>query len=230
VVKAALIITLLGALALGPPAQANAPALISIAPLGLLPTATFSLPKASVAFIILSASPAQGTDGSFLQQDVVSSDELTPAEIQSGQWLSTQPVEPGTYYAILQASADPDQCTLGDASIDPSCANGYSNVMRLVVPVPATRYVGSAFIQRFAGSFTVVLTAKPLGKKQAYKVCYRTRAGSKRCLVGTLEGTDWTDAAGVAARITASNQGLSVSTTFTWYVGGRAVTRRRAFG
>jgi len=228
--KVSLALVLLAALAAGPPALASSPVLLALGHRGLIPTATYSLPKTSAAFLTFATSPDQATDGSFPQQDVVSTIELTTPEILAGQWSSVSKLEPGTYYAVIQAVPDSSQCTLPDASTDPSCASGYSNVLQLVVPDPPTRYRADATVQRFAGSVALHFAASPLGREQPYRVCYLTRARARRCLFGTLAGTDWTNAAGVGDTIRASNRGLATSTTFTWYVAGKVVARKHAWG
>jgi hypothetical protein len=146
-------------------------------------------------FITIASKPAQATDGSFLAENVVDSTLLTDAEIQAGRWVDASQLDPGTYWLIVNATPEFTVCLLDDGSIDPSCADGYSNVLQLVVPTPPIHYTAAVQIYRFLGELDLKLLATPLGSSTPYHVCYRLRTGSTRCLSGTLPGYDWSSSA-----------------------------------
>jgi len=177
------------------------------------PTASFSAPRAGFASIYLATKPDRATDGSFLQENIKELDLLTDSEIQSGRWSDENQIDPGTYWVMLRASPDFDSCYVYDnGGFDPACADGFSNVLNLTVPKPARQ----ASLQ---------LTATPLGEPLPYRVCYRLKAGSKRCLNGTLDGYSWSSSADDG--LTVNTRNLAAITTFTWYVAGKKVASRR---
>jgi hypothetical protein len=190
------------------------------------PTATISAPKADFATIYLATKPDRATDGYFLSENVSRLDLLTDSEIQLGRWLFEDRVDPGTYYVMMWASPDFDACYIWDSGgYDPSCAQGFSNVLTLVVPKPQTRYAAAVTTYRYIAQATLRLTAKPLGEPQPYRVCYRTAARKNRCLRGRVNGYDWDSSA--SHSLTVSTRGLATLTTFTWYVGSKAVASKR---
>jgi hypothetical protein len=128
---------------------------------------------------------------------------------------------------MLRASPDFATCYIFDTGqYDPSCADGYSNVAPLTVPVPPIKYAASASVYKFIRQTTLRLTAAPLGARLPYKVCYATKIGARRCLVGVVDGFDWNRSANDT--LTASTRGLGKRTTFTWYVNGKKVAARLA--
>jgi hypothetical protein len=191
------------------------------------PTAMFSAPRASDATIYLASKPDRATDGSFLTENVKEVGLLTDAEIQAGKWLDANQVDPGTYYVMLRAFPDFDACYIvASGTYDPSCADGFSNVLTLVVKKPVIRYSARVKTYRYLRQADLTLTAKPLGEKVPYRVCFRVKSGKRRCLGGTLEGYSWNSAAD--DQLTVGTRGLRTVTTFTWYVAGKKVASRKA--
>ena len=69
----------------------------------------------------------------------------------------------------------------------------------------------------------LTLTAKPLGVKVPYQVCWKRPTGKrktlrKRCVKATLSGYSWSGDASDLLRI--STKGLTRRTRFTWYTRG----------
>jgi hypothetical protein len=190
------------------------------------PTAQFSAPKASDATIYVANKPDRATDGSFYDENVVDLDFLTADEIQSGTWTSSGQLDPGTYYVLLDADPDFDLCyDPGTDSYDPSCADGWSNMATLTVEVPPIRYAAGVSVLRYSREADLRLKATPLGETQRYRVCYLNRLKKKRCVSGTLDGYSWNSPATDEKLV--STRKLAASTTFTWYVGSRAVAKKR---
>jgi hypothetical protein len=214
-------------LAFASSADAAPPTLSSVSQQDRHPAATFSAPRADLATIYLSSKPDRSTDGSFLQENIKETDLLTDSEIQSGRWTDENQVDPGTYWVMLNASPDFDACyILGTGTFDPACANGFSNVLTLVVPKPPIRYAGQATAYRYLRRASLRLTATPLGERQPYRVCYRLKSGRTQCLVGVLQGYSWNSSASDTRTVATRN--LPTIATFTWYVGGAKVATRRA--
>jgi hypothetical protein len=190
------------------------------------PSATLSAPKADFVAIYFASKPDRATDGSFFQENIVASDILTSDEIQTGSWTYSDQLDPGTYYVMLDASPNFDLCYIVDSgTFDPSCADGYSNVVGLTVPVPPIHYKAGATVLRYLRVAYLHLRATPLGVSRPYRVCYRTQAKKKRCVSGTLDGYSWNSSASDELRI--STRKLPAWTTFTWYVGSRVVAKKR---
>lgn len=220
------LVALVLALAIAESASAQPPVLSSVTVSSdRHPSARFSAPKAGDATIYFASKPDRGSDGSFFQENIADVDFLTSDEIQSGSWVSSDQLDPGTYYVMLNADPDFDQCWDDNTgTYDPSCADGYSSVVTLTVPVPHIRYTASVSVLRFLKEADLQLKATPLGVNQHYRVCYPTRA-KKRCVSGTLDGFSW-DSAG-SDELSVSTRKLSAQTTFTWYVGSKAVAKKR---
>ena len=222
----ALIGACLAALAVVASAAAVPPVITAVGQQDRHPSATFSLPKAESAIVYLATKPDRATDGGFLTENVAYLDELTDSEIQLGRWLSEDRVDPGTYYVMIEATPDFDACYIPEmGGYDPSCADGFSEILTLTVPKPQTRYAAAVSVSRSLPRATLRLTAKPLGEAQAYRVCYATAAKRTRCLRGRLAGYDWD--AGATHAFTVSTRGLAAYTTFRWYVGSRIVAAKR---
>jgi hypothetical protein len=190
------------------------------------PSAHLSAPKASDVTIYFASKPDRGTDGSFFQENIVALDVLTSDAIQAGSWIGSDQLDPGTYYVMLNASPDFALCyDPNTGTYDPSCADGYSNVAKLTVPIPRIRYAASVSVFRYLKEADLRLKATPLGVKQRYRVCYRNSVNKKRCVSGTLGGYSW-NAPG-SGEVSVSTRKLPAWTTFTWYVGSRAVAKKR---
>jgi hypothetical protein len=222
--RASVLTGAIGALVLAMPAAAVAPTLSSVSQQARHPTATFSAPKADSATIYLASKPDQATDGSFLRENIKALDLLTDSEIQAGRWVSEDQVDPGTYHVMMRASPDFAQCYV-DGGYDPACADGYSNIVTLQVPKPATRYTASVTPFRFIGRATHEIRASPLGEDRAYRACYRLKTRKTRCLRRTINGFSWNSSA--SDTLTVNTRPLPTLATFTWYVDGRAVAVKR---
>jgi hypothetical protein len=190
------------------------------------PSATFSAPKADDVTIYFASRPDRASDGSFFQENIVAVDFMTSDEIQAGSWTYSDQLDPGTYYVMLNASPNFDLCYIpSTGTYDPSCAYGYSNVVGLTVPIPPIRYRAAVTVLRYARVAYLDLKATPLGVSKPYRVCYRNRAKKKRCVSGRLDGYSWNSSASDELRV--STRKLPTWTTFTWYVGSRAVAKKR---
>jgi hypothetical protein len=223
----ALGIGVMAALVLVATALSVPPTLSSVGVQDRHPTATFSAPRSDFATIYLATKPGRATDGAFLSENIETLDLLTDAEIQAGHWVDDSQVDPGTYYVMLRASPDFDACWRDDlGGYDPACADGYSSVVPLTVPRPASRYVASTSVLRFLKRVELRLSAVPLGDRLPYRVCYRLVNKQRRCLVGTLDGFDWNS--GATDTLSLNTRGLPRVTTFTWFVGNRVVAVKRA--
>ena len=216
------------ALALPSAALAMPPTLGAVTQQDRHPSASFSAPRADFATVYLATKPDRATDGSFLQENIKEADLLTDSELQSGRWSDENQIDPGTYSVMLWAAPEFNACYLpapGPATFDPACADGFSNVLTLIVPKPAIRYTARVTAYRYLRQASLQFTATPLGERLAYRVCYRLKNGSKRCLNGGLEGYSWSSAAN--DDLTVNTRSLAAITTFTWYVTGKKVASRR---
>jgi hypothetical protein len=190
------------------------------------PSAQFSAPKASDVTIYFATKPDQGSDGAFYSENIAAVDFLTANAIQAGSWTYSDQLDPGTYYVMLNADPDFDLCyDSNTGTYDPSCADGYSNVVTLNVPTPQIRYSASVSVFHFLKEADLRFKAAPLGVTQRYRVCYPTRAKKKRCLSGALDGYSWDSPA--TDEMSVSTRKLAARTTFTWYVGSRVVAKKR---
>jgi hypothetical protein len=213
------------ALAIASPAGAIAPSLLLVGQQNRHPTASFSAPKASSVTISFATKPDRATDGHFLTENVVHTAFLTDAEIQAGRWLDESQMDPGTYYVLLEASPSFDQCYQFDAgTYDPACADGFSDVVKLLVPRPTTRYAAHVTVLKYVKEADLVLAAKPLGAKQPYRVCFRVKSGKRRCVNGSLDGYDWNS--GTSDELTVPTGNLPTRATFTWYVGAKRIAAK----
>lgn len=194
------------------------------------PKATISAPRADYAVVYIATRPDRATDGSFLSENVKDLDILTDQEIQTGAWLYETALDPGTWYLMARATAEsscysfppPDYRTV----IDPACANGYSEVVTLTIPAPATRYSAKVEVLRNIGIGYLTLRATPLGEDRAYRACWRLRNRKRVCVRGTLDGYDWD--ASVTDLLRVNARGMGRFTTFTWEIGSSVVARKRA--
>lgn len=190
------------------------------------PSADFSAPKADDVTIYFASKSDRASDGSFFQENIVDLDFMTSDEIQAGSWTYSDQLAPGTYYVMLHASPNFDLCYVpSTGGYDPTCADGYSNVVKLEVPVPPIRFRARVSILRYARVADLSLKATPLGVRKAYRVCYRDRAKKKRCVRGNLDGYSWNASASDEVSIRTTR--LPTWTMFTWYVGSRAVAKKR---
>src|SRR5262249_8696275 len=149
-------------------AAAAPPQLLTIDQVGRHPVAQFSIPGADSATIYIATKPDRASDGSFLQENITDLDFLTDAEIQSGSWTYESQLDPGTYYLLLNA-------TDFDCIGQPTCLNGYSNVLTMQIPKPPQAYRGGASVLHYVHLATLTLRVKPLGEQLPYKVCWRLK-------------------------------------------------------
>jgi len=199
-------------------ARAMPPTLVRVAQQDRHPTATFSMPGANYGTMAVSNKPDRATDGSFLEENLEDFDILTADEIQNGSWLSENQLDPGIYYTLLRASTD----TCLD---DPSCTNGYSNMLTLTVPKPRERFRGSVRNYRYLSTVTLTLKVTPLGEHLPYRVCWRLTSKRRKCARGRVNGYSWNSSA--TDRLDVRKRRMPKRATFTWYVSGRKVAHRR---
>lgn len=175
--------------------------------------------------VYIASQPDRATDGSFLQENVVATDFLTSAEVQSGFWTDSSQVNPGVYYVMLRASRSYERCvtyneTTSQRFEDPLCADGYSNIVPLNIPEPETSYRVKADVLQFIREVSLVITADPIGVRVPYAVCWRQPTGArrtlkKRCLNGAITGYSWNEPA--SDSLSVSTKGMTRRTKFTWY-------------
>ena len=204
------------------------PAIAAVGQQDRHPTVTLAAPRADSVTVYIASKPDRASDGSFLQENVVDIDSLTDSEIQSGVWLDSSQIDPGSYFVMLRASLDFASCVSVDPNTaalidDPSCADGFSTVVPLTVPTPKTKYTVKTDVLKNIGIVYLTLTAKPLGVKVPYQVCWKQPTGkkktlTKRCVKATLGGYSWSADASDQLRI--NTKGMARRTKFTWYTRG----------
>ena len=207
-------------------AAAEAPVLKSVTPKGRHLLVTFSAPGAAQTVggvtIYVARAPTRNSDGTFPAANLADEGVLTTDQIASGAWTEQIQLAPGRYWVMVAANPDTQTCTLGNATINPSCASGDSKVDTVTVPSP-TRYRPSV-ASKHGGSVTLRLIATALGVPETLKLCYvvtvRKRA-SKRCSNRHLAGVDWNDSVDDLVKL--STRGMSPSESFTWSLAGRTV-------
>jgi hypothetical protein len=224
----ALVAILATALAFTGKAEAVEPRIVSLTSANRHASMTFSAPRAAYVTVTFARNPARSTDGSFLDENVVHSDFLTDAEAQSGRWVDERQLDPGVYFVMLRVLAE-SSCTsfpppdYGEV-VDPSCADGSSPVVMLTVPKPKARFSVKVEQLRFIGIIYLSLKVRPLGATLPYRVCWRTRSRRRACVRASVGGYDWNSDA--EDRVSVRSRLLANRTTFTWFVGTRAVARR----
>jgi hypothetical protein len=203
--------------ALAPVAEAATPTLLSVDEQDRHPTATFApLPGVTDLVVFVSSTPRRAPDGSFLQGRFLMSDSLFAREITARAWLSENELDPGTYYVMARAYSR--------GCGDPACIEGFSNVLRLIIPKPVQSYRASVRVLRGAGVVQLRLTVSPLGQKLPYRMCW-TRTRGTRCVRATVHGYSWNSSATDVLRVPLRD--MRRVTTFTWYAEGRAVEVKR---
>lgn len=188
---------------------------------------SFSATRADLVIAYVASKPDRGTDGQFLSENVVTEDYFTDSEIQSGRWFDSDQIDPGSYFVMLNASRDFGTCDSYDADlneiIDPSCADGFSTVVRLTVPKPKTKYTVKTQVLKPIRIAYLTLTADPLATKLPYRVCWKRPTGKKKtlrkkCVTGTVSGYSWSD--GASDSLSINTDGMRKRTKFTWYTRG----------
>jgi hypothetical protein len=214
------------ALALTATAAAAPPTLASVDVQNRRPTATFSAPRASSVTVYIASAPDRATNGRFFDENIKDVAFLTSSEIQGGQWVSDSQLDPGIYYVMLDASADFASCFLtSTGALDPTCADGFSQVLPLTVPKPRIVFSTSTRRYRFLEEVDLRLTARPLGERLPYRLCFANAKGTRRCLSGVLNGLSWNSSA--TDTLSVRTRGLGRFTAFRWLVGGKTVATRR---
>jgi hypothetical protein len=209
-------------------ASAAKPTVITLGQQNRHPTMTFSAPRASSVSVDFARSRDRATDGTFLSENVVHSDYLTDDEVQTGRWLDESQLDPGKYFVLLSVSAEsscwsyppPDY----DGVLDPSCADGFSDVAVLEIPKPSQRFTARTQQLRYARVFYLTLKVSPLGEELPYKVCWRRKTKRRVCVSSEVSGYDWNSSADDMVRI--SSRAMSRRTTFTWFVGAQKVASK----
>ena len=213
------------ALALAGTADAVAPTIQKITLQNRHPLITFTAPRTRSVTVYLASKPDRASDGSFLEENLVDLEGLTVEEIQNGRWLYSKQLEPGTYYVLLDASPDFTSCWNASAgAYDPACADGFSDLAKLVVPRPAVHYSTAVTSLLFIKRLELKLVASPLGVRTPYTLCFHTKAKARRCIHHVLAGASWSSPA--ADILEVSTKALAARTTFVWTVAGKVVARR----
>ncbi len=206
-------------------AVASAPVLKSVSQNDLRVSATFSAPQAGSATIYVAKGPQQNPDGSFLTSNIADVEVLTTGQIASGKWTETSQLAAGRYWVMV--GANPAQTCLMGATVNPSCADGDSNVRSVTVSLPTPRYkAGTVSKHSGKGVVALRLTATPLGVPETLKLCYAVTVRKrtvKHCLNRHLAGITWTT--GVVDQVQLSTRGMSKRELFTWSLSGRTVAR-----
>jgi hypothetical protein len=209
------------------PALAAPPAITAVGQQDRHVTMSFSAPRAGSVSVYIASKPDRGTDGRFLSENVVREEFFTDSEIQSGRWLDSDQIDPGSYFVMLDATRDFTSCDDYGPSFntisDPSCADGFSAVAPLTVRTPKTKYTVKADVLKNIRIAYLTLTGNPLGTKLPYQVCWKQPTGKKktlkkRCVTGTVSGYSWSEDASDLRRI--GTGGMSKRTKFTWYTRG----------
>jgi hypothetical protein len=217
-------------------AAAVPPALTSVGVDDRHPVANLAAPRAEDVTIYVASDPARATDGRFLEENIEEIDFLTESEIQAGHWMDESQLDPGTYWVMANAYPDFDRCWNWDAGgYDPACADGFSNVVELVVSKPTVSYAASArarFYSYVRPDLTLTLRARPLGERQTYKVCWRQMVGPKFrwrlvCRAGALNGFSWDEPETDTLYFSYNESRMARHTTFKWFVAGRQVASKR---
>jgi hypothetical protein len=181
-------------------------------------TGTFSAPDADSVTVYIATKPDQGSDGRFLSENVVDYVFLTAGEIAAGSWLSSDQLDSGRYYVMLNAYDY-------DCYDDPACLDGFSDVLPLTVPKPAQKFTRS--VTRPFKTLYLKLTISPLGEDQPYKLCWSKANGQRKCLSSTVNGYNGNAAASDEISVGARAQRAMWSrTTFSWYLAGKRVASK----
>lgn len=210
------------------PARAAAPAITVAGEQDRHPTVSFTAPRADSVTVYIASKPDRASDGSFLEENVVETGSLTDSEIQSGHWLDSSQVDPGSYFVMLKASRDYASCVSYDEKTfadinDPACADGFSIVRPLTVAAPTIYYSVKAEPLKEIRILYITLKASPFGGALPYEVCWKQPKGKKKklkkkCVSGTVDGYSWNEDATDQIRI--STKGMTRRTKFTWYTQG----------
>ena len=218
----------LGAFLVAGTALAAAPVITTVGQRNRHPIVAFTAPRAGTVIVYVARTPDRATDGNFLVENVVDSDHLTESEIAVGSWLYERQLNPGRYFVILRAWPS-DACESNpppdyELTIDPDCADGFSNMVTVTVPKPRQTYRLRVEQSRYASSIGITLTVSPLGERLPYRLCWKGKGRRSLCVRSTVEGYDWNRAA--SDFISVSKRLLPTRARFEWYVRGRRVASK----
>ncbi|MDX6512133.1 MAG: hypothetical protein QOE36_1637 [Gaiellaceae bacterium] len=189
-------------------------------------SATFSAPRAMLLGVWVARDPARNPDGSFPQANMALFTAVD--DVTSGHWTSDQPLSPGTYWVVFEATPDND-CYDDSLNVDPSCSAGFSNELQIVIPKPKPKFTVESELG-LAGphSLTLTLTASPVYDDMTYRVCWqRVHPTKRRCLNRLLRAQPGTVDEEATDGFTVDTRGLGRVTKFTWSVDGSVVLSRR---
>lgn len=135
-------------------------------------------------------------------------------------WLDESQIDPGVYYVMLRT-------TDFDCIGNPSCLDGYSNILTLTVPKPSHTYRGSVEALHYTHIAFLSLRVTRLGESLPYKVCWLLKNKRRRCVTGRVDGYSLLGflCRGFRER---GLRGMKLRTTFSWYVHGRKVASKTA--
>jgi hypothetical protein len=177
------------------------------------------MPGADDATIYFASKPDRASDGGFLRKNIKELDLLGTIQIRRAWWSFEHQLDPGTYYVMMQAI---DYDCIGQ----PDCIGGYSNMLTLAVPKPSQTYRGSVEVLHDVHIVSMTLHFTALGEKLPYKVCWRLKTKTLRCVSGSVNGYSWNSSAEDELRVRL--RGMASRTTFVWYVRGRKVAAKTA--
>ena len=212
--------TAFGSVALPSPAPAPAkpPTLLTVSQQNRHPSATFSAPGADDATIYFASKPDRARDGGFLRKNIKTLDLLGTIEIRRGSWSFEHPLDPGTYYVMMDAA---DSDCIGQ----PDCIWGYSNMLTLTIAKPPQTYQAGVEVLHHVHIVHLTLRVTPLGESLPYKVCWQM-TNRRSCVSGRVAGHSWNSSA--ESQVSIQLRGMKARTKFTWYVRGHAVAAKTA--
>jgi hypothetical protein len=195
------------------------PTLLTVSQQNRHPSATFSAPGADDATIYFASKPDRARDGGFLRKNIKTLDLLGTIEIRRGSWSFEHPLDPGTYYVMMDAA---DYDCIGQ----PGCIGGYSNMLALTIAKPRPTYRVAVEVLHYVHIVHLTLRVTPLGESSSYKVCWQLKTNKRRCVSGRVAGHSWNSSA--ESRVSVPLRGMKARTKFTWYVRGHAVAAKTA--
>lgn len=206
-------------------ATAIAPTIVGAAEFDRRPVVWFTAPSASSVTVTIASKPYRATDGSFFTENIAMTHWMTEFEIATGTWTSNTRLDPGTYWAMVDASPSFDSCYMWDLGYYRyDCADGRSLPVMFTVPRPAVRWTTSSRRYAFFQEVNLTLRASRLGENVPYRVCWLNARKIRKCRVGVVDGYSWDSPA--SDTIELRTGGMSRWTRFTWTVRGRVVASK----
>ena len=194
------------------------PTLLTVSQQNRHPSATFSAPGADDATIYFASKPDRARDGGFVRKNIKTLDLLGTIEIRRGSWSFEHPLDPGTYYMMMDAA---DYDCIGQ----PGCIGGYSNMLTLTIARPPQTYQAGVEVLHHVHIVHLTLRVTPLGESLPYKVCWQM-TNRRSCVSGRVAGHSWNSSA--ESQVSVQLRGMKARTQFTWYVRGHAVAAKTA--